>query len=913
MRAKIKYTLFVLIINFFMIVHDAKAQRLDDFKYKGHPEISENTIQRNFQFNGYATISGSSSDHWWNDYRIWSRYGNFFKISMPDIEKKIAQSKIDIAEDLNIPGLWMQEGFLNDWMPESVRVLDNPGLNEIETAVSTGEVLILVDPASESGKMLMSKYPGNNKWREVLKSYQYNDPGLIRVDAFMLESGNRKIFVIASTDHDFCLKTVTLLENVKMVVTKYDLHKGWFGVETLLKSVTCTPGHPIDIIGKGMNEGNDWFVFNGYMEYLAKDEIKSWIARTKMSIVTDVGSSPIFGLDDYDGLKVQDKSIMKDQVDFAHKKNGYIFNPVWPTERATGRATPMITELDTNHYDGYLAIEANKPVIDNENVPFVISTGNLLSNLLNSMILFTDKGEKFTRKEMWKAIMDKQEIAVLGEGVIMGPAVFRTAIQMLMLDRVFLENYYGDRIDLNAEMDGYNLRFTLDNTYAYPVNGKVNIQLPEGVLSDENLSPSVTIPANSKTIINLTIRPDAKGMNTANPIVAGFEWGNNEKFTMCAMDMPPAISVNKLLYGQTPLIKYPVTVHNFTKETSYPVTVRVYDKNKPGKVLFSSVQQNFNPTGTFKELIFDLKLPAGSYDVEVAALGVKTMSQLGVGKATGSARAYEVDLNSDGVNEYRLENDSVQIILLRTGARVIEYNVKSRNNDNVFFKLWPEKTGDDKRPNRLWQFYPYGGFEDFLGQASMETHKVYDAELIKSKGAYVQVKMVADFYGNKLEKIFTLYGNSPLLEIRYALTFKNPEANMIGPQPQIELGKSHGPEDEFFIPAMEGLEKFQMRPESSYGRAIVVKEGWYAGYDTKEDISFIGAFPVDQPIFLHMWMNHSSNAASHYFYCEMQPWTPIYQKSIMYFTCYLWGAGGQWELSLQELRKRNLISTRKPN
>ena len=124
-------------------------------------------------------------------------------------------------------------------------------------------------------------------------------------------------------------------------------------------------------------------------------------------------------------------------------------------------------------------------------------------------------------------------------------------------------------------------------------------------------------------------------------------------------------------------------------------------------------------------------------------------------KQSGSVMAYELDLNSDGVNEFRLENDSVQVTLLATGARVIEYIVKSRN-DNVLFKLWPEKSGDDKRPNRSWGYYPYGGFEDFLGQASMETHKVYDAKLIKSKGDYVQVKMSADYYGNKLEKTFTL-------------------------------------------------------------------------------------------------------------------------------------------------------------
>ncbi len=224
--------------------------------------------------------------------------------------------------------------------------------------------------------------------------------------------------------------------------------------------------------------------------------------------------------------------------------------------------------------------------------------------------------------------------------------------------------------------------------------------------------------------------------------------------------------------------------------------------------------------------------------------------------------------------------------------------------------LWPNKAIDHNRPFRLRGYYPYGGFEDFLGQASMETHKVYDAEIVKKEGDFVRVRMTADYYGNKLEKVFTLYGNSPLVEIRYALTFKNPEANVIGPQPILELGESHGTEDVFTVPTEKGLEQYRMRPEKYWGRLFDLKEGWNAGYDTKEDISFVGAFPVTEPLFLHMWMNHPINKDAHHYYVEFQPWVPIYQKSTMYFSYYLWGSGGHWENAVEELRKRNLISTR---
>ncbi len=107
-----------------------------------------------------------------------------------------------------------------------------------------------------------------------------------------------------------------------------------------------------------------------------------------------------------------------------------------------------------------------------------------------------------------------------------------------------------------------------------------------------------------------------------------------------------------------------------------------------------------------------------------------------------------VDLNGDGLLEYRLENDKVRVTLLAIGARVIEYVVKERN-DNVLFKLWPEKEPTDRRPFRERGFYPYGGFEDFLGQASIETHKVYDAELVRDGGTSASVRMTADYYGNR--------------------------------------------------------------------------------------------------------------------------------------------------------------------
>jgi hypothetical protein len=59
-----------------------------------------------------------------------------------------------------------------------------------------------------------------------------------------------------------------------------------------------------------------------------------------------------------------------------------------------------------------------------------------------------------------------------------------------------------------------------------------------------------------------------------------------------------------------------------------------------------------------------------------------------------------------------------------------------------------------------------------------------------------------------------------------------------------------------------------------------------------------------------MWMNHPSNGESHHYYAEFQPWVPIHQKTVSYFSYYLWADGGAWEKGLEELRRRNLITAR---
>ena len=65
-----------------------------------------------------------------------------------------------------------------------------------------------------------------------------------------------------------------------------------------------------------MNEGNSWFTFSGYMDFLAQKELTDWLAKVNLPVVADVGTSmdytptpygqAIYGCKDYNGIQVQE-------------------------------------------------------------------------------------------------------------------------------------------------------------------------------------------------------------------------------------------------------------------------------------------------------------------------------------------------------------------------------------------------------------------------------------------------------------------------------------------------------------------------------------------------------------------------------------------------------------------------------
>jgi len=899
----------LLLIICLGIADPATAQEQDRFdKFKpisGRGDLpgtpANEPLWHEGRFSGYT-------NYWHTIAWRWRQHGNLFLVAQPDVDKAIWQNRADIAEELGLPGLGIDYGFLDAWLRSNPIELQDPDAETLRRALDSGDVLAWLEPSSQLGRALFLK-AGTGTEHVISDTdkvpHQYRSEDFRPIGSMALSDGDRRLFVVTAAEQADRRRFKELLAELRDIVTRYDLHRGWFGTGTLLHSVTCHPGHPLEVIGQGLGQGNDWFTFSGYMDYLMRGQLPAWLEKVGLDMAIDVGTGKAsrslgtvaYGLKDYNGFKIQDMPTEEEWLRFVKDRGGYVFRPVYAPE------------CDKYRYDGQIAIDGNKKQIDTEDVPFILQTGLIKDEPPAAMVLFSEKGRRWSREEMWQSILDRRAVGVLPLGRMMGPARFRNALQMLLLDRVYLEDRFADSFQLEAEIEGYDLKVRMAHFGASDISATLEIR-PAPELGIDSRTREMALPAGSLKEVSFRLSPSDAAMGQANPILVEVRWKNGRKRTLAVLDLPPAVSVHRLLYGQAHEVVYPVSIHNFTNAMEYPVEVKVFANDRPATPVLVTSLNGASPAGGHREIEFRLPLQPGSYTVKTTALGITAETQLGVGAPAGQVTVTPVDVDGDGLMEYRLENDKVKVTLLAIGARVIEYIVKEKN-DNVLFKLWPEKEATDRRPFRERGFYPYGGFEDFLGQASIETHKVYDAEIMKNGGTSASVRMTADYYGNRIEKVFTLDGASPLLEVRFALEFRNPELNMLGPQPILALGEKHWTEDVFVVPAKSGRREARMRPEEYFGEVFFLKEGWNAGRDTVEDVSFVGAFPVSEPEFLHMWMNHPSNGESAHYYAEFQPWVPIFQKTVRYFSYYLWGAAGPWEKGLEELRRRNLITVAK--
>src|SRR4030067_2154862 len=125
---------------------------------KSRDFLDEFIIKTPGQFNGYT-------NYWHNIFWEWQQYGNIFQLSIPDVARTIAQSKVDTAEELGIPGLRLQEGFLAAFVAGPVEEIENPPPEEGEKTLGESNLLLYVDAATELGKRLAQKHSEKGNWR----------------------------------------------------------------------------------------------------------------------------------------------------------------------------------------------------------------------------------------------------------------------------------------------------------------------------------------------------------------------------------------------------------------------------------------------------------------------------------------------------------------------------------------------------------------------------------------------------------------------------------------------------------------------------------------------------------------------------------------------------------------------------
>ena len=145
------------------------------------------------RFSGYT-------NYWQSLAWSWRQHGNLFLIGQPDVGRAIAQNQADIAEELGLPGLVLDEGFLDGWLRSKAVELDDPAEEALAKALERGDVLVWADPAGALGAKLLAKAPGLAGVRSGLGSHQARAAGYREIIAASLADGDRRLFAVLAKD-----------------------------------------------------------------------------------------------------------------------------------------------------------------------------------------------------------------------------------------------------------------------------------------------------------------------------------------------------------------------------------------------------------------------------------------------------------------------------------------------------------------------------------------------------------------------------------------------------------------------------------------------------------------------------------------------------------------------------------------
>ncbi len=850
-----------------------KKDKLDKFVFKQAADIESGFSVTDYSFKGYT-------NHWDEFDWKWYRYAGILSHTVAEPRNFVIGVEDNIGVQLMLEELWMQKGFVSQLARSDVVTLISPTSAEIDSALSKGDVFVIGTDDKPAMEKLLGKVPEEIRFR--------------RTKGFYLENNGRRLFVISSHTKAEANKFKGLIENAIEFTGKYKMYKGLAGTSTGFYSIWQWAENPIDLIAKALNLRNSWVLVTGN-DWIVPGIPKDWLESIKFDYLYEFGESGkgcvMYGMKQYP--QVQDNTT-EDCIKWTKERNGYIF----------GRAS--LVENQEYDFDGYLINSGNKDKIEETGKPFITGAGALRMKSPASMVVLLEKNAELNKQNLFDAILSKRAVAVFGDGTLAGPREYVEAMWMLILDREYLEQEFAERADVAAKVRDEKLIVSVKNNNTKSLDAELIFDVPAELTIGNNIRRMpLRLNGLEQRTIELPISYTNKAAGKVNPIVVVLDWGQNNWKTITYLNIPNPIEIHDLLLVNEGKFSFPVTVWNCGKGSKVDVKIEVFcEKKASGPVLSKKISVNVGHSN--KAIVNEeLSLKEGVYVVKVSALGYTAAGQISVKKRDGMAGVHLEDMNNDGVNEIVMENKQIRATVMLTGGRVVEYILKSKN-ENLFFKLWPETPPWHDLPKGRRKFYPQGGLEEFIGYPTIEGHVRFKYKILKESGSYVSVKVWANIHGSIIEKIFTLYGDSTVLETRYAFREMDSNLNIIGINPQFQLGHLTGLKDRYYFPVGEKIVERTGRDGDKYGNIFDITKGWVAGEDAKKEISLAIAYPVDSAVFMHYWRNNPQNTPTPYYYTELQPWMMIKHGTTTYFTYYILGCEGRWQNAVEKIRKLGL-------
>ncbi len=859
-----------------------KTQKQDDLKFDFKPRTTNIPNAFQYDFEGYT-------EHWDKYSWTWETYtGIWDKSESNDIVSDLSQMEMAQGNQLLLEELWLQPGFVNHLHNSKYTRLNVTDKKTVMQELAKGDVMIIGTDRDSLVKELVQKLPEDLQYR--------------RNRAFELTYGKNTLYVIASQTKDEADKLYKYITNALDIISAYKPYKGWAGVRSHYLLITQHVHSPYELIDRAMKMGCTWMMLDGYNDYMLTDPANKELSAIKLPFVLLPGQYGTGGI--MYGTKtfpdVQDNTEEK-CINWMQKNNGYFF----------GYLGNMKTKF-AKQYNGYIiGSTADRVKLDSLKSPFITDAGGIDTQIPPSMVLFLSKKETLDQPSIMKAIMERRSVAVFPKADMYGDKKFKDALRILLLDRDYLESELISRVTAKCYIKNNELITELFNRGEKEVIVKYKYLLPASV-SLKNTFAEATLKlgsCESRDLHNaIVLKPEACGKELPVGIEITYPGENKPIYAVCRLDVPYAVEQNPLMFDIPGTIDYPVTIWNYTNNSKVNVKLDI----KSNQQIIKSFSQTVDiKNWQNKTINFSIPLKEGDYTATATAMGITRTGTIAIrGLKSSDSKVYTEDMNKDGIPEIVMENQQIKATILLFGGRIIEYIVKSRNQ-NMLFKLWPNKPPWDGKPEGRRAFYPYGGLEEFIGYPTIEGHIVFNYKILKDKGDYVRVKVWANIHGNRLEKTISLYGNSELIEVRYAFSNMDENIRIIGINPLIQIGKSTGPEDTYYFPDINGkIEKRHPVKERYYGNTFHLREGWAAGSDSLEKISLLVGYPVNDAEIFHLWNNHPNNTPTPYFYTELQPWLLIKHGTTTYFSYYLMGRESKYQPILDDFRKKGLVTTK---